>query len=368
MTAPTSVVGEDAAEIAAGLGPLVERLSGSTALVTGATGMVGRYVVEALLAAGERAAAPVHVLGLARSEAKAATALAGPLANPNFELVVGDVSEPAAFADRDVDFIVHAASPATPAFFRSDPVGVIRANTLGTFAVLESARRHGAHVSFISTMEIYGEIPRADPGAEVVLTENDAGIVNSLDLRSAYPESKRLAETLCVAYAAQHGVRSDIVRLSHTYGPGMATDDARVQAEFIRKALGGEQIVLKSDGSMTRTYTYIGDAAAAVLQVMVTAADRQEPEAFNVADEASRTSIRELATTVLAAAGRPEDDLVFDIADAGKQMWSRTSGGTFLDCSRARALGWSARHQLADGVARTIAHHRETTTTGRTAE
>jgi UDP-glucuronate decarboxylase len=261
-----TVVGQDAAEIAEGLGALAGRLAGRTVLVTGATGMVGRSVVEALLAVAARVDPPVHVLGLARSEDKARRALADPLANPNFELVVADVAEPAAFVERPVDFIVHAASPATPDFFRSDPVGVIRANTLGTFAVLESARAHGAHLSFISTMEVYGEIPRSDPGDTVVLTESDAGIVNSLDLRSAYPESKRLAETLCVAYAAQYGVHSDIVRLSHTYGPGMAIDDARVQAEFIRKALAGEQIVLKSDGSMTRTYTYIADAAAAVLR------------------------------------------------------------------------------------------------------
>lgn len=354
----TTVVSEDASEIAEELGKLTDRLAGRTVLVTGATGMVGSNVVEALLAVAARTDPPAHVLGLVRSEEKARTVLSDALARPEFELIVGDVSEPSSYVEHPVDFIVHAASPATPTFFKTDPVGVIRANTLGTFGVLESARRHDAHVSFISTMEVYGEIPRSEPGADVVLTEADSGVINSLDLRSAYPESKRLAETLCLAYAAQYGVRSDIVRLSHTYGPGMAIDDARVQAEFIRKALSGEQIVLKSDGSMTRTYTYIADAAAAVLWVMLTAADRTEPEAFNVADEASRTSIRQLAETVLTASGRPADALVFDIADADKQMWSRTSGGTFLDCSRTRGLGWTAHHQLADGIARTIRHHR----------
>lgn len=360
MTAmPSTVVAEDAARIAEDLGGLADRLAGRTVLVTGATGMVGSCVVDALLAIATRCDRPVRVLGLVRSADKARTVLAEALQRSEFELIVGDVSDPSCYAERAVDFIVHAASPATPAFFASDPVGVIRANTLGTFGVLESARRHGAHVSFISTMEVYGQLPRADPGEDIVLTESDAGVINSLDLRSAYPESKRLAETLCLAYAAQYGVRSDIVRLSHTYGPGMAIDDARVQAEFIRKALDGEPIVLKSDGSMTRTYTYIADAAAAVMRVMLTATERRAPEAFNVADEASRTSIRRLAETVLAATDRPADDLVFDVADADKQMWSRTSGGTFLDCSRIRALGWAAHHQLADGIARTIRHHRD---------
>ena len=350
------VITEDARAIVEHLTPSLRPLAGSTVLVTGATGMVGQYVTRALLEIGRRVDGGLQVIALARNADKVRRSFADLADSAALQVVIGDVAEPQ--LPGPVTHIVHAASPARPDAFRTDPVGVIRANVLGAFALLELARRDGAYFNFISTMEVYGAIPR-EPGQDVVLGESDAGVLDSLDLRSAYPESKRLAENLCIAYEAQHGVRSDIVRLTHTYGPGMDPEDTRVQAEFLNKALSGQDIVLKSDGSLSRTYTYIADAASAVLYVLLTAGGRARPEAFNVADEAGRTTIRELAETVLAAAGREADALRFDLAETPERLWSKTGGGVYVDCSRARALGWSARYPLAEGIARTVRHHRE---------
>jgi dTDP-glucose 4,6-dehydratase len=359
----SSVIATDVRELVDELPPY-SHLAGGSMLVTGATGMVGQYVVLSLLEISARLDGRLHVIGHARNEAKARARFGPLLERPYFALAIGDVTDPAGLPDRPLTHIVHAASPATPGQFRDDPVGVIGANVLGSIGLLERARAHEAYFAFISTMEVYGQVPRPDGGGDVELREDDAGVINSLELRSAYPESKRLAETLCLAYEAQYGVRSDIVRLSHTYGPGMELTDTRVQAEFLRRALGQEDIVLKSDGSMRRSYTYIADAAAAVLVVLLTAPARTGTEAFNVADNASRTSIRELAEAVLAASGRPPEALRIELADAAGQMWSKVSGGTYLDCARIESLGWRARHQLADGMARSVAHHREVAARG----
>jgi dTDP-glucose 4,6-dehydratase len=359
----SSVIAADVQELVDELPPYAE-LAGGCVLVTGATGMVGQYAVLSLLEISARLDGRLHVIAHARDEAKARARFGSFLDRPYFELAVGDVADPASLPERPVTHIVHAASPATPSQFRDDPVGVIRANVLGSIGLLEHARTHDAYFAFISTMEVYGQVPRPDGGGDVELREDDAGVLNSLDLRSAYPESKRLAENLCLAYEAQYGVRSDIVRLSHTYGPGMELTDTRVQAEFLRRALAGDEIVLKSDGSMRRSYTYIADAASAVLVVLLTAPARTGTEAFNVADNASRTSIRDLAETVLAASGRPPEALRIELADTAGQMWSKASGGTYLDCSRIESLGWRARHQLADGIARSVAHHREVAADG----
>ena len=222
--------------------------------------------------------------------------------------VRGDVRDVDLGALGPLDAVVHAASPANPASFAADPVGVVEANAFGAARLLDAVRGSGGWFGLVSTMEVYGRV-RVDGTDEAVLDESAVGTVDPLDLRSAYPESKRLAETLCVAHAAQHGTRSDIARLSHTYGPGMPLTDSRVQAEFLRLALAGEPITLQSDGSMGRTYTYAADAAAAVVWLLVTARHRTGAEAFNVADEDSRTTIRGLAEAVLRAAGRDAADL-----------------------------------------------------------
>jgi dTDP-glucose 4,6-dehydratase len=325
-----------------------ERLSGARVLVTGATGMVGQYVTRALLGLGEHLGVAPAVIALVQNEAKAASLFADDLSRGSLRLVVQDVAEPFS-VDGDLDWVVHAASPANPAAFRDDPVGVVRANVLGTMHSLDLARSAGAGVCLISTMEVYGAATGSDTR---LISEQTPGILDSLDPRSAYPESKRLAETLCIAHHQQFGTAYRIARLSHTYGPGMAVDDARVQAYFLRQSLSGADIVLQSDGSMRRTYTYISDAAAAVLCLLLA----EDSNTFNIANDDARVSIRELAEAFQRNSPVPGGSvLTKPRTDTG--LWSRTAGGTFLDCSRLRGTGWAPRVSIAAGVARTVRHH-----------
>ena len=345
----TAVVAEDVERI---LSEKIDwsELAGRTVLVTGAAGMIGQYVVRTLAELGGRARRP-SVVALTRQAARARRLFADHLDAGHVRLLVQDVTSPLELRE-PVDYIVHAASPANPVAFRSDPVGVIRANTTGTDNVLSLAAQHGAVVCLVSTMEIYGRPVAAGDQDGVLVGEVTPGCLDGLDARSAYPESKRLAENLCVAYHSQHGVGYRIARLSHTYGPGMDLQDSRVQAYFLRQALAGDDIVLESDGTLRRTYTYVSDAVSALFFLLCA----RDNLTCNVANEAARVSIRELAETVLRH-GRPGGGRV--------RVQFRTpppapgpENFLFLDCTRLRRLGWAPRVDLSSGIGRTLRHHR----------
>ncbi len=328
-----------------------ERLSGARVVVTGATGMTGLYVTRILMALSARLGSPPRVVALVQDRSKAERLYGDALGDGSLELVVQDVAAPFA-VDGGVDWVVHTASPANPASFRDDPLGVVRANVLGTLHGLDLARSAGAALCLVSTMEVYGAVTSLPAHAEGTVPEAAPGVLDSLDLRSAYPESKRLAETLCVAAHAQHGTEYRIARLSHTYGPGMAPEDARVQAYFLRQALAGEDIVLQSDGTLERTYTYVADAASAILATVLAAGSGT----YNVANEDARVSVRGLAETFQRHSPVPGGRVVTE-PRTDTALWSRAPSATFLDCSRLRATGWSARVPVEEGVARWIEHH-----------
>jgi UDP-glucuronate decarboxylase len=342
----SAVVAEDVDRILAETLPW-DDFSGATFLVTGATGMVGQYLVRTLLGLG-RSKPPVRVIALTRRAARAERMFAGHSQDGALRILLQDVSSPIVLDERP-DYVIHAASPANPASFEADPVGVIRANVAGTENVLSAAAESGATVCYLSSSEVYGK-PLASSGDSPLLTESSIGALDPLALRSAYPQSKRMAENLCVAYGAQHGIDYRIARLSYTYGPGMDLEDSRVQAYFFRQALRGQDIILQSDGALTRMYTYVSDAISALFYLLAA----RESLACNIANEAAQVSIHDLAQLVLRQAGATKASVKF--AD-GVRFGNRSPAPVLLDCARMRSLGWQARVDLETGIARTVRHH-----------
>ncbi|MDR1791379.1 MAG: NAD-dependent epimerase/dehydratase family protein [Propionibacteriaceae bacterium] len=337
----------DAQRIAADWSLSTTELKGAVVAVSGASGLIGRHTVSLLLELSRAFNLDTTVVAMGRDETRLHKVF-----KEADDLLFFSSDVTAAWPK--ATHLIHAASPATPGAFADDPVGVIKANVIGALAALQEAEQLGAYVAFVSTMEIYGKVPRPaglPEGADIVIDESTLGLVDPMELRSAYPESKRLAETLCVAYAEQYGVRSDVVRVSHSYGPGTNPADDRVQVQFVKQAVAGEPIVLKSDGSLRRSYTYAADSAAAIVAVLSTRSTRRHTEAFNVADNSARISIRELAELSLEAAGRSPDELVFDIP-ADTPAWSKMPSGTFLDTARIEALGWKPHFTLPEGLRR----------------
>jgi UDP-glucuronate decarboxylase len=322
-----------------------ETLFGSTVLVTGASGMLPSYAVYSLLALNDRHNVGITVYGLVRNEAKARRILADILDRPDFTLLVHDVTTSIQL-DGPLDYVIHGASAARPALHAADPVGTIKANLLGSFNLLDlCVAKQSSGFVLMSSAEVYGMQP---PGTELI-SEDSYGGLDILNPRACYSEGKRAAETACAAYQAQHGITCRVVRFGHIYGPGLALDDGRVQADFAANVIAGTDIVLNSDGAAVRTYTYVADAIAGMFYALLLG----DQTAYNVADADGLVSIRELAT--LFTQTRPEKNLRLVFTNSADERAYSQSKGQGLNSARLGALGWTAHVDLPTGLDRMVA-------------
>ena len=277
-------------------------------LVTGATGLIGAALVKKFAAEGH------HVYAAVRNVEKARAQFGG---MPNVEIVEWDVTKPGGPRSAATDgraalvaasgWLVHAAAETASRAFVERPVETIASILDGTRHALEFAR--AAHVKsmvYVSSMEVYGA-PSADP-----VTEADIGYLDPVRLRSNYPEAKRMAENLCVAYASEYGVPVKIARLAQTFGEGVRPEDNRVYAQFARAILAGRDIVLNTDGSASRCYCAVSDVVSAIA-LLLEKGENATP--YTVANEDTFCSVREMAERLIAAHPESGSRLVFDISE-----------------------------------------------------
>ena len=325
-----------------GLAP-AEAFRDKTVLITGAYGMLASYLVFYLIYLNEKYGTGVEIVCLGRSEEKMRARFGDYAEREWFHFLKGDVTEEIAW-EGSVDYVIHAASHASPQVYAVDPVGVMMPNLMGTYRTLSLARERGAEgYLFFSTGEVYGAAPCP------VVGEHDFGPYDPTNLRSCYGESKRAGETMCVSFAHQFGLHAMIVRPSHTFGPTMDTEhDGRVFASFMGDAIAGRDIVMKSDGSAVRSFIYIADAAAAYLSVLL---HGQAGEAYNVSNPDGRRTIRQIAecAAALSPGGRSQVICLGEdksVPSRGKNVYDR------MDVSKLEALNWRARVGVEEGFAR----------------
>lgn len=320
--------------------PDARTLEGATVLVTGATGMVGSCVTDLLARLSRRDCLHLKIVALCRDAGRAAQRFAH---LREVDPVSGDMTGAGELPG--ADFVVHAASNAHPMAFSTDPVGTMKANLLGTMRLLERLRDCGGRrLLFVSTGEIYGENPAVTDG----FREEDFGKIDPMNPRACYPESKRAAETLCASYARQYGLDAVVARLCYVYGPTVADANSRADAQFLRRALAGQDIVLKSDGAQLRSYCYVADAAAALLTILLAGV---RGLAYNVANRDSVHTIRQYAETLARLAGVK---VTFDLPPETERQGYSTVSRAVQNPARLEALGWSARHTLEDGLRHTL--------------
>jgi UDP-glucuronate decarboxylase len=345
------IVTEDLERIAAVNLPW-NRLEGATVVVTGGAGLIASYLVEALLFRNERhRGAPIRVVATARNPAAARERFAAYAGRNDLEIVEHDAAEPLPFAER-VDYLVHAAGQATPSLFGRDPVGTYKPNVLGTHHLMARARRDGTSgVLFLSSGAVHGTLA-ADAGD---MRENVYGIVDPLDARACYAESKRMGETICRSWYTQHGVPARIARISHTYGPGMRRSDERTFAQFVFSVVDGHDIVLHSDGSAVRPFCYLADGTAALLRLLLTG---QDGEAYHIANPGAACSILELAELIASLDVTGRVAVRRTAAPASPDYIPDRDRGHPVDITKARALGWQPTTGLREGFMRTIESYR----------
>jgi len=278
----------------------LDALSGRTVWFTGAAGFLGYYFCKAIKFYNDARGPEQRIRLMAIDNfRRGVPAWLDDLASDEITLVEHDITRPIPDDWPAAQAIVHAASIASPMFYRKYPLETIDANVTGLRRMLEYSVARGSaleHMLFFSTSEIYGD-PLPD---QIPTPETFRGLVSCTGPRACYDESKRLGETLCVVFAQQQGVPVAMARPFNNYGPGLKLEDGRVLPDFARDALAGRDIVMFSDGSPTRTFCYITDAVVGYLKILV----RGTPgEPYNIGIDRDEISMKALAGLVAEQAG-----------------------------------------------------------------
>lgn len=322
-------------------------LSGKKLLFTGATGMIASVMIDILMYRNQKLAENeqgVYIIAVSRNEEKARQRFDTYWNSEYFTYMSHDITKPLPELG-NVDYILHAASNTHPRAYAADPIGTITANVLGTYQLLEYASTHKCErFFFFSTVEIYGE----NKNDVDKFDEKYLGYIDCNTIRAGYPESKRLGESLCNAYASQKGQNFVIGRFSRVYGPTMALEDSKAIAQFIRKAAAGEDIVLKSEGNQLYSYTYVVDAATAAFYLLLYG---ENGSAVNIADRDSDIMLKDLAGLLAKEAGTK---VIFELPDSVEKAGYSTATKALLDSSKIEQLGWKARMTIAMGLGRTV--------------
>lgn len=327
---------DDLLAIDAALAPLWPRLADAHLFITGGTGFIGRWMLEALA----RAPVPVQATILSRDPARFAAK--APHLAARFSLVAGDVAAPICFQPIRITHVIHGATDASAALTANDPRRMFDTILNGTRHLLDIAREHEARFLFLSSGAVYGCQPPERP----LVDEDWTGGPDLTDPRSAYAEGKRAAETLCAIYARQFGVETVVARIFALLGPLLSLDIHFAAGNFIRDAIAERPITVEGSGQAVRSYLYAADLAIWMWTLAIAA---RPGSVYNVGSEEA-VSIADLATRIGCLLGAP----AVDIRGAPDPGWNP---GRYVPSTAriTRDLGVAATVSLDQAILRTAA-------------
>ena len=324
--------------------PELVNLESKTIMVTGASGLIGSSVVDILIRYNELHNSKINILALGRSEEKMKKRFGKYFFSDYFNYLYYDASTLDFNLEISCDYIIHGASNAFPESIMKEPVETMMCNLLGTLNLLNYARIHNVNnLLFVSSSEIYGKKDNTAP-----YLEGEYGYIDLLNIRNSYSIGKRAAETLCVSYEKEYGVKSVFVRPGHIYGPTASSSDNRVSSMWAYSVARGEDIIMKSDGSQLRSYCYCLDCASAILKVLLKG---ESCNAYNISNPQSVLSIKDMAL-LLSSAGNV--NLIQNIASENEQKGYNPMANSSLDSSKLQRLGWSGIFSAEKGFKHTV--------------
>jgi UDP-glucuronate decarboxylase len=300
-------------------------------LVTGGAGFIGSHIIEKLLSIEE------EVICLDNYFSGSKTNILHLEENPNLRIIKHDITEP---IQLEVDKIWHFACPASPSYYQSNPIETSKISFMGTYNMLELAKRVGARFLMASSSEVYGE-PAVNPQKE-----DYTGSVNTFSSRACYEEGKRIAETLCSDFSQQHDVSIRVARIFNTYGPKMLQNDGRVICNFIMQALKKKPLTIYGDGSQTRSFCYIDDLIKGIIKLM----DSNYSKPINL--------------------GNPKESTILELAELIQEELNLKLKYQFLPLPKddplkrcpsieiaKKELNWSPQIDIRDGLNNTINYY-----------
>lgn len=321
-----------------------EKLENSSMMISGATGLVGSFLVDVLMKKNaEGLNCLVYALGRNEQRARERFSYCD---DGKLVFIPYDINKPLVREDiGTVEYVLHLASNTHPMAYATDPIGTITTNIIGIQNMLEFASTHNAvRCAFASSCEIYGE----NRGDIEKFDESYCGYINCNTMRAGYPEAKRCGEALCQAYIKQKGMDIVIPRLTRSYGPTLLKTDTKALSQFLGKGVRGEDIVLKSAGEQYYSYLYIADTVSGLLTVLLKG---ECGEAYNIADDASDIMLRDLAAII---AEKAETKVIFELPDEVERSGYSTATKARLESRKLQALGWQAKYDIRGGIYRTI--------------
>ncbi|NOL49912.1 NAD-dependent epimerase/dehydratase family protein [Pelistega europaea] len=323
-----------------------EKLQNKNLLISGATGLIGCCLIDVIMHLNYQGL-NCKIYALGRDKQKAIARLGHYEAHNLLQFISHDITKPLPHATwGNIDYIIHLASNTHPILYATDPIGTITTNIIGTLNMLEfTSQQKNARCLFASSNEIYGE----NRGDTEKFDELYCGYINPNTVRAGYPESKRCGESLCQAYITQKNIDVVIPRLTRSYGPTMLLSDSKAISQFIKNALQKEDIVLKSQGLQYYSYTYVTDAVAGLLTVLLKG---NSGEVYNVADDTSDIRLCDLASMIANLAGTT---VIYNKPDTTESAGYSTATKARLDGSKLHTkLGWKAKYNIQQGIERTI--------------
>lgn len=318
-----------------------QALFGKTILITGATGLVCSSVVDILLVLNRVKNANIKLVIAGRSKEKIGLFFAHHANRDALSFIYFDATEAdnAPFSEA-VDYVIHAASNATPSEFATHPIDTILANVLGLHNLLSAAVKSGVErVLYVSSSEVYGSKKTNNP-----YLETDYGSIDVLNTRAAYPLSKKVGESLCISYGVEHNLDTVIARPGHIYGPLVNRYDNRASAQFVRMVKCCSSITLKSDGRQLRSYCHSLDCASALLAILVSG---EKGNAYNISNPHSICTISQLATTIAKKSGV---DIVYENPSESEKRVFNMMENSSLNSAKLEALGWKPFFDLESGI------------------
>lgn len=310
------------------------KLEGKKILITGATGLIGKNIIKMISELNKGLKKPVKIVAVVRNLEKAER-LFGDC--ENIEYIVSDISmlKP---INNGVNYIIHGASQTSSREFVDHPISTIMTAINGTKAVLEYARVNPvSSFVYLSSMEVYGA-----PQTDELIYEDSVTNLDTMNVRSSYPESKRMCENICTCYMKEYGIPIKVIRLTQTFGPGVDYSDNRVFAEFARCVIEKRDIILKTKGETKRSYLYIDDAVRAIITVLLYGKDG---EAYNAANENTYCSIYNMAMLVADKCANGNINVRIEEDESSIYGYAPTLKMN-LSTEKLRKLGWKAETDL----------------------